>query len=261
MSFNAQVAVVTGASSGIGAELACQLAAAGARVGLVALPDEALHATAEAIRSRGGVAAAVEADVSDRAAVRHAVERLQAELGPIELLIANAGIGLGTPATPMEAGGFETLIRVNYLGVVYTIEAALPGMLERRRGRIVGISSLSSYRGAPMVSGYIASKAAVAALLEGLRIELKPYGISVTTVRPGFVRTPMNASIRSPRFLVEVEPAARTILKGVAEGRAEVRFPRRAAWGMGLLRHLPCAVYDRLIARAMLNKVIDEAGE
>ncbi|WZO96698.1 SDR family NAD(P)-dependent oxidoreductase [Isosphaeraceae bacterium EP7] len=259
MSFKDRVAVITGASSGIGAELAGQLAAAGARVGLVALPENALYATMESIRGRGGVATAVEADVSDRDSVRHAIARVEAELGPIDLLIANAGIGLGTPATPFEAGGFETLMRVNYLGIVYAIEATLPGMLERGRGRIAGISSLSSYRGSPLVSGYIASKAAVAALLEGLRVELKPFGVSVTTVRPGFVRTPMTASIRSPRFMVEVEPAARAILKGIAEGRAEVRFPWQASWAMGLLRLLPCTVYDHIISKAMNKKVIDDA--
>ncbi|MGE3818239.1 MAG: SDR family NAD(P)-dependent oxidoreductase [Isosphaeraceae bacterium] len=259
MTYQSQVALVTGASSGLGAALARQLADAGARVGLVALPGEELHAQVEKIQGRGGVALAVEADVADRESIHQAVHHVERELGALDLIVPNAGVATGTPASAFSAFEFEWLMRVNYFGVIYTIEAALPGMLERGRGKIAAVSSLSSYRGAPLVSGYVASKAAVAALLEGLRVELKPRGITVTTVRPGFVRTPMSASIRSPRYMVEVEPAARAILEGVARGRAEVRFPWQARWAMTIIRNLPCGVYDGLIGRVMEDKVVEGA--
>jgi NAD(P)-dependent dehydrogenase (short-subunit alcohol dehydrogenase family) len=245
------VAVVTGASSGIGAALARQLAADGARVGLIALPDDALEAEAEAIRARGGTAVAAAADVSDPAAIRTALNRLTDELGPVDLLILNAGIGLGTPASSFSAEAFERMVRVNLLGAAYAIEVTLPQMLERRRGHLVGMSSLSSFRGQPFVSGYCATKAGLAILLEGLRIELRDKGIAVTTVRPGFVRTPMTAGFRSPRFIMDVEPAARIILSGIKARRPEVRFPWQMEWLMRLGSSLPCTVYDRLVAAMM----------
>lgn len=249
MDFSGQTAIVTGASSGIGAGLARGLAAAGARVGLIALPDPALHATATAIREQGGVAAAVEVDVCDRAGVRTAVDRLTRELGPVDLAVLNAGIGRLTPVESFSAEVVEQIFRVNVVGVANTIEAVLPEMLRRRRGHLVGISSLSSYRGQPMFSAYCASKSAVATLFEGLRIELRPYDITVTTVRPGFVRTPMTAAAMAPKFMIEVEQAVRSMLQGIAARRAEIRFPWQPALVMSIARWLPNGFYDRVTAR------------
>jgi NAD(P)-dependent dehydrogenase (short-subunit alcohol dehydrogenase family) len=255
MRMTGRVAVVTGASSGIGAAVARRLAAAGARVGLIALPDPALAGEAEAIRERGGTAAAAAADVTDRAAVHDALDRLTRDLGPVDLLVLNAGIGMATRIDdPFSAEAVERLVRVNLLGPVYAIEAALPQMLERRRGHLVGVSSLSSYRGQPIFSGYCASKGGLATLLEGLRIELREYGIAVTTVRPGFVRTPMTAEARAPRFMLEADEAARIIMKGIAARRAEIDFPWQPALIAGLVRWLPSALYDRLAAATILAK-------
>jgi NAD(P)-dependent dehydrogenase (short-subunit alcohol dehydrogenase family) len=250
-----RVAVVTGASSGIGAALSRQLAASGARVGLIALPEPALDAEAAAIRDRGGTAEAAAADVTDSAAVHDAVEHLTRSLGPIDLLVLNAGIGLATRVDePFSAEAVERMVRVNLLGAVYPIEAVLPQMLERRRGHLVGVSSLSSYRGQPVFSGYCASKAGLATLLEGLRIELREHGIAVTTVRPGFVRTPMTAEARAPRFMLEVEEAAAIMLKGISARRPEINFPWQPALLAGLVRWLPRALYDRLVAATVLAK-------
>jgi NAD(P)-dependent dehydrogenase (short-subunit alcohol dehydrogenase family) len=246
VTFAKQVAVVTGASSGIGAELARQLAAAGARVGMLDLPDTGLQSRAHAIRSQGRSALAIEADLTEPDAVRSALERFVRELGNIDLLILNAGIGMITKVESFSAEAIDKMMAVNVLGVAYPIEFVLPSMLRRRSGHLVGISSLSAYRGQPIFSGYCASKAAVASLLEGLRIELRPYGIAVTTVRPGFVRTPLTASFKAPRFVQEVEPAARVILRGIAARRAQVNFPWQAALVMGLTRWLPVGLYDRI---------------
>jgi short-subunit dehydrogenase len=135
--------------------------------------------------------------------------------------------------------------------MAYAIDAVLPAMLRRRGGHIVGVSSLSSRRGQPVFSGYCASKAGVATLLEGLRIELAPYGIAVTTVRPGFVRTPMTAAFKAPRFVMDVEPAARIILKAIAERRAEINFPWQAAIVTAIAQWLPNGIYDRLAAKVI----------
>ena len=245
-----RVAVVTGASSGIGAELARQLAGSGWRVGLTARRAGDLEALAVAIRAAGGIAAVAPADAADPDATRGAIAALADELGPIDLLIANAGLGLGTPAGAFSAADVERMVRVNLLGAAYAIEAVLPEMLRRGRGQIAGISSLAAYRGLPGGAGYCASKAGLTALLESLRIDLRRRGIAVTAVHPGYVRTPMIAGADHPLPLVlDVGPAARIILKGIAARRPHVAFPRPMAALVSLGRLLPGGLYARLVGR------------
>lgn len=250
MASNFQTALITGASSGIGAELARQLAARGVAVGITARRREHLEDVAGSIRSRGGRAAIAVADAADPAATREAIEQLTAELGPPDLLIVNAGIAERTPAVGFRAETVERMMRVNVLGAAYAIEAVLPSMLARGRGQIVGISSLASYRGLPGPSAYCATKAALSTFLEGLRIDLRLHGIVVTTVHPGYVRTAMtaNATRRLP-WLIDVEPAARIILRGIDARRSVVNLPWPTAAIMAVVRHLPNAVFDRLARR------------
>jgi NAD(P)-dependent dehydrogenase (short-subunit alcohol dehydrogenase family) len=244
---------VTGASSGIGAALARQLAGSGARVGLIALPGPELEAEAEGIRARGGTASAVAADVGDRLAVRRALAELAGTLGPIDFLFLNAGIGLHTSVLDFSIEHLERQIRINLLGVAYGVEAALPDMIARRSGHLIVTSSLASLRAGPFAGGYSASKIGVAALFESLLIELRArkIPIAMTTLRPGFVRTPLTALMRRKYLLMDVEKAARIILKGVARRKAEIAFPWHTAWIMQLVRLLPAAIYDRLIAAAL----------
>ena len=251
MKFAGKVAVVTGASAGIGAELARQLAAQGAKVALIALPEQILDDTARSIADAGGTVRAFGVDVADQDGMSKAISDVSTAFGPIDVLILNAGIGGVTTVEQFSARLFEAMVRVNLLGAIYALEAALPAMLSRRSGHIAGMSSLSSLRGQPVFSGYCATKAALATLLEGLRIELQPYGISVTTVRPGFVRTPMTAAFGAPRFLMEVEPAARVILKAIAAGRAEVNFPWQWAVISEIVKWLPNRVYDRVATKTI----------
>src|SRR5579875_3524195 len=165
--------IITGASSGIGRATALALARRGHRVGLVARRGELLDSLAGEIRSRGGTAHAATADVADRTALRAAFEEIARDLGPIDVLVANAGYGVATRLDPMNIEQIEQTFRVNVLGVIYAIEAVLPSMLARRSGRIVAVSSLAAYKGLPGESAYCASKAAVNAFLEGMRIELR----------------------------------------------------------------------------------------
>jgi short-subunit dehydrogenase len=246
MKMDYKVAVVTGAASGMGAALSRQLAAAGVRVGLISLPEEALDAEAEGIRAKGGTAIALAADVGDPAAFRAALRQVGQELGPIDLLILNAGLGLPTTAVSFSVDPLEQMIRVNLLGVAHGIEEVLPQMIERRRGHIVGVSSLASYRGQPTFFGYNATKSAVAVLLEGLRIELRGTGIAVTTVRPGFVRTRMTTWVRRQWLLMDVDRAAAVIIKGIVARRREVRFPWSAAIFTDVIRALPSPLFERL---------------
>jgi short-subunit dehydrogenase len=166
------------------------------------------------------------------------------------MLIANAGIGIENSALDFRAEDFEAQIRVNLIGVANSVEAVLPGMIERRRGHLVGISSLASYRGLPRMLGYCASKSGLNGLLEGLRVELRPLGITVTTICPGWIRTALTAKVILPGAeMMELPYAAHRIVKAIRLGRSFYAFPPSTAWAVRLLRWLPCGLSDRLTLR------------
>ena len=247
---SSRVAVITGASSGIGEELSRELSRQGWSVGLIARRDDRLAALAGEIRRGGGRAAVAVADVSDRAAVSAAFDGIGRELGPIELMIANAGIGKPDYLNPFTVEDIEQMVRVNLLGVVYSISAVLPQMIQRRAGHIAAVSSAGAYKGMPGSAGYCASKAAVNTLLEGLRIQLREYGISVTTICPGFVRTPMTDvnKFRMP-WLLEPDVAARRIVRALKRRKKVYNFPWQTALLMKTLRWLPDWVIARMLPR------------
>src|SRR5579859_1828197 len=186
-----RVAIVTGASSGIGYELSKVLAQEGYQVGLIARRRENLEKLAGEIKSANGTCAIVSADVAQRDQIHQAVTAIRSQLGPIDLLVANAGVGAPTLLEPINIDAIEKMVQVNLLGVIYSIEAVLPEMLSRHSGHLSAVSSIASYKGLPGESAYCASKAAVNVYLEGLRIQLRDKGIAVTTICPGFVKTPM----------------------------------------------------------------------
>jgi short-subunit dehydrogenase len=250
MGFADQVAVVTGASSGIGWALAKALAAEGARVGLVARRREALEQLAAEIGNDGGTAATAPADVGDRQAVVSAIQDVAARLGPIDLLVANAGVGAPTLLEPLNVGEIEKMFRVNTLGVIYAIEAVLPEMLRRGRGHLAAVSSLAAYMALPGESAYCASKAAVNTFLKGLRIQLRGRGIAVTTICPGFIRTPMTSvnEFHMP-FILEADEAARRIVRALRRRVKVYNFPWQTALLTRLTRWLP----DWVLARTMAS--------
>jgi short-subunit dehydrogenase len=246
--FSGQVAIVTGASSGIGWELARQLAASGARVGLIARRRRELELLADVIQTAGGTAVIAPADVTDREQIEQAVGTVRGSIGPIDLLIASAGIGMPTLLEPVNVADVEAMFRVNVLGLVYAFAAVLPEMLRRRSGRLAAVSSLAGYTCMPGESGYCASKAAVNSYLTGLRAHLLDRGISVTTLCPGFVQTPMT---QGSRFwmpgLLSAEEAARRMLRAVSRGRKVYNFP----WLTYLLTRTVGVFPDWLSARIM----------
>jgi short-subunit dehydrogenase len=243
-----QVAVVTGASSGIGQALARVLAEEGWKVGLLARRRENLEELAGAIQRAGGKCEVAAADVGRRDQVLAAFETLRHSLGPIDLLIANAGTGAPTLLEPCNIEQIETMFRVNVLGVVYCIEAVLPEMLARQRGHLAAVSSLAAYKGLPGESAYCASKAALNTYMEGLRIHVRNRGIAVTTICPGFVRTPMTAvnSFKMP-FLLEADEAARRIARALRRRVKVYNFP----WQMTLIMKLCAWLPDWIVARVM----------
>ena len=248
MSFTGQTAVVTGASSGIGRSLAKRLAAAGCRVGLTARRRDELEALAGEIAAAGGAASFAAADVADRQQTIQAIHELAEKLGPVDLLVANAGVGAPTLLDPVNIADVEKMFRVNVFGTIYSIEAVLPEMLRRRRGHLAAVSSMASYKGLPGESAYCASKAAVNVYMEGLRIHLRDKGVAVTTICPGFVRTPMTEvnEFKMP-WLLEADEAARRIVLALRRRPAVYNFP----WQMTLLMKLTQWLPDGWVARMM----------
>jgi short-subunit dehydrogenase len=173
---------------------------------------------------------------------------VRGRLGPVELLIANAGVGAPTLLDPMNVADVEKQVRVNLLGVVHAVAAVLPDMLQRRQGHLAAVSSLAAYKGMPGESGYCASKAAVNTFMEGLRIHLRDKGVAVTTICPGFVRTPMTAvnDFKMP-WLLEADEAARRIVRALHRKRKVYNFPWQTTILMKLLAWLP----DWVVARTM----------
>ncbi len=247
MSLAGKVAVVTGASSGLGWALALELAGERCRVGLLARRRERLETLAEQIRQQGGQAALAVADVGDRGQTLAAIAGLRSALGPIDLLIANSGVGQPTPLVPQDVPTVEQMFRVNTLGMIYAFEAVLPEMVERGSGHLAAVSSLAAYLGFPGESGYCASKAAVNVYLEGLRVQLRSRGIAVTTICPGFVNTPMiKHETNSKPWLLEPDRAACLIVRALKRRRKVYNFPWQTALLMKVARWLPDWMLERL---------------
>jgi short-subunit dehydrogenase len=243
-----RTALITGAGSGIGRALAKLLAHKGYAIAAIDLREEPLVTLSEELADHRTAWAT--ADVTDRSGLRAAVATLREQLGPADLLVASAGIGMGTPALGFSAETFENIVRVNLIGVANTIEAVLPAMLERKRGHIVGLSSLASFRGLPRMAGYSASKAGLNALLDSFRYELRPHGIAVTAVCPGWVRTPMTDAIDLPMHnLLEPEDVASRIVRAINRRRAYCAFPVAGSVLTRLLGILPARCSDWVLAQ------------
>ncbi|MFO0804613.1 MAG: SDR family NAD(P)-dependent oxidoreductase [Gemmataceae bacterium] len=244
-SLHGKVALVTGASSGIGWALAKALAAEGCRVGLVARREEPLRQLAAEIGSAACVAVA---DVANRGSVEAAVASVRSSLGPVDLAFANAGVGKPTLLDPVNVADVEAMFQVNVLGMVYLFAAVLPDMLARKTGRLVAISSLAGYRGLPGESAYCASKAAVNSYMDGLRIHLRGTGVSATTICPGFVHTPMTAmnTFHMPGVM-SADAAASRIVRAVKKGKKVFNFPWRVALMTKLSRWLPDGLMNRVM--------------
>ncbi len=202
---NGQVALVTGASRGIGRDLAIALATAGATVAAAGRSAAELGDVVEQIRTAGGRAIAVPMDVSDVAAVRAAVARLEDEQGRIDILVNNAGLGFNHDALDVTEDDWDQMMAVNARGLFFVTQAVARGMVERGYGRIVSLSSQAGLVGIRRHAVYSASKGAVNMLTKVLALEWAPFGVTVNAVAPTFVRTPGTADrLDDPAFAAEV---------------------------------------------------------
>jgi short-subunit dehydrogenase len=246
------VVLLTGAAQGIGRATARALAARGFRLGLMDCAEELLGKVANELRAASATVASAPVDVRDAAELKRAVERLESEIGPTEVLVACAGVGTLSWALDLDVAGFRRMLEVNVLGVAHAIDAVLPGMFARGRGHIVGISSVAGFRGMPWMPGYSASKAAVTTYLEALRPGLKRRGVTITTVYPGFVRTgiTLGTPFRQPVRMLEPEQAAEFLVRAVVRRPRDYTFPPSTALGMGILKRMPGRVFDWMMDRA-----------
>ena len=255
--------IVTGASSGIGAQLARDLAARGMRTALLARRADRLEALAADIRRAGGDAIAVPCDVADRSSVEAAVRAVLDRWGRVDLLVNDAGYGRHVLFKDHDVADIELMMRTNYLGTVYTTKAVLPAMRARRRGWIVNVSSVAGKLGQPDEAAYSATKFAVAGLSEALGYELAPFGIHVMTVYPALVRTEMftpDVIARMPRqsrrSFIEPPEFSRQVLRALAQGRHEVTVPRYVGIAYAIRALLP-AFHRRMTARIRLPVLPD----
>ncbi len=251
-----QRAIITGASSGIGLALARELSSRGYALALLARRGELLAQIARELPH----ATAIVCDVGERKAVEEAVRQGEQALGGLfDVAIANAGVGIPTWASTFSTDDAEQVIRVNLLGTVYLFGAVVPGMVERGTGRFAGIASIAGLRGLPSAGAYSASKAGMQAFLEASRIELAPFGVHVTIVNPGFVKTAMveKHGDRLP-FLVQAPRAARMIADGIERGAREVEFPLPMSMLMRTARLVPNALYDKLVSGYARRRVHTE---
>jgi 2-hydroxycyclohexanecarboxyl-CoA dehydrogenase len=186
-----RVVVVTGGASGIGLGTCKVFAESGHKVLMVDLQEEALEQESAALRAAGATILARKVDVSDRAQVAAAYDAARAEFGPISIVIANAGLSMSQPFLTMSVDDWRRMIDVNLTGVFHTIQLALPDMVEQKWGRIVTISSQAAQSGAQDRAHYAASKGGVIGLTRSLARELGGQGITVNTIPPSLVDTPM----------------------------------------------------------------------
>jgi NAD(P)-dependent dehydrogenase (short-subunit alcohol dehydrogenase family) len=231
-----KVAWVTGAGSGIGEAVALRLARDGWRVAVSARSAASL----EALAMKAPHIAAFPLDVTDNPAVADVVARIEARLGPIDCAVLNAGTYVPVSARGFSAEKIAANFDVNVLGTAKCLEHLMPAMMERRRGHIAVVSSLTGYVGLPTAAGYGATKAALINMCEALEPELAVRGVRMTVITPGFVDTPLTRKndFAMP-FLIGVEDAADRIVRGLASGRFEIAFPRRMSLAIRMLAALP----------------------
>ena len=252
-------AVLTGACGGLGQALARALIQQGAAVALVGLHRPTLEAVAALAPGRCAV---YTPDVADTAALQALAADWMARCGTPDLVIANAGV----------AGGFDTaeasdlavmrrMLEINLLGAATTFQPFVKALRAQQHGALVGVASIAGWRGMPGNGAYCASKGGLIRYLESLRAELRPAGVLVSTVSPGYLRTALTAGNRfAMPGLMEPEAAAQALLAGVARGRTHIVLPARIGWLARLLNGLPDALHDRLLLAQPRKPRVGEAG-
>jgi short-subunit dehydrogenase len=240
--------VITGASSGLGAALAARYAAPGRTLGLLGRDEARLKVVAAACEAKGATTTLATLHVTDRNSMRDWLLRFD-DAHPVSLVIANAGISAGTGGTVEEDAQVQQIFDVNVDGVLNTVQPLIARMVERKSGQIALMSSLAGLRGLPSTPAYSGSKAAVRLYGEGLRGALGKYGVQVSVICPGYIKTPMTDVNDFPMpFLMSAENAANRIAHGLQKNLSRIAFPRRLYWPLWWLTCLSPTLTDWFFA-------------
>jgi len=245
MALSYRTALITGASSGLGRGLATWFAGRGVTVYAAARRVTAL----ESLRREVGEAIVpVPLDVSKADDTHAAVRALDAECGGLDLVIANAGVATVTPGHVIDWAAVKNVIDVNVSGALATVCGALPGMVARRRGHVVGISSMASFLAAPRLSTYCASKTFLTSWLDGVRLDVLPLGVHVTSLHPGFVKSEMTANNRPGTlpFLMDTDVAVERMGRAIVRKVKASAFPWQLRVAMAGAKALPASTLTRL---------------
>jgi len=240
---------ITGASSGIGAALARHYAAQGAQLGLVGRNQQRLDVLASELACDRAVYAV---DVRDSQSLQHAAQDFMQRFGAPDIVIANAGVSSGTLSEQAEhLATFRAIMEINVLGMVHTFQPFLKAMKDRAQGQLVGIASVAGLRGIPGASAYSSSKAAAISYLESLRVELAASGISVTTICPGYIRTPMtDLNPYKMPFLMDVDVAAQKMAGIIEKKKRYAILPWQMALLGRLMKIVPASIWDWAMKKA-----------
>lgn len=243
-------AIITGASTGIGKELALLMARQGYALGLIARRAPLLEELRLQILGENPEVKiyTTVADVNDDTQIRAAILGLAEKLGGLDLFIANAGIGVQTPAWKNNFSEIRLILQTNIIGAISSLEAAKEIMLPQKRGHLVGISSVAAFRGLPASSAYCTSKAALMTYLEAIRADLKASGITVTSIHPGFIATPMTEKNGFMPFLLSAESGAQKILRAIQKKKSRFIFPWPMKILVSVMRWLPDGIYDWIVS-------------
>lgn len=241
---------ITGGGTGIGRALALHMVRQGWNIAISGRREAPLR-EAQALAQGTGRIEVFPADVTDLPGLQSTVAAIETQFGAIDMAVLNAGTYDPEREKSFSSALFRDVMETNFMGVVHGIDAVLPKFRERRNGRIVIVSSVAGYRGLPLSGAYGASKAALINLAESLRLDLKPDGIGVTLVNPGFIKTPLTDQNKFPMpFLMDADVAAKKMYDGIMSGSFEVTFPKALAVPLKLMRILPYAAYFPMAAKA-----------
>ena len=241
---------LTGASSGLGEALARHYAAKGAILGLVARREPELRALAESLGSRAAVAT-YRGDVRDAQDLARAAADFMERFGVPDVVIANAGISRGVlTEAPEDLEVWKAIFETNVLGIVHTFAPFVVPMRKEARGVLAGVASVAGFRGLPGSGAYCGSKSAAITCLESLRVEMRGSGVSVVTICPGFVETPLTARnpYRMP-FLITADQAATLMANAIEDKKRFYVLPWQMALLGRALRCLPRPLFDRIVAK------------
>lgn len=243
-----KVVWITGASSGIGAAVATEFAARGWTVAITARRAQALEEVCQT--SKEGRIHGFVGDTTDADRMATIVAEIENTLGPIGTAILNAGTYFPLSAKDFDLAQFESNFKVNVFGTAYALKPVQDRMMARGQGEIMIVSSVAGYSGLPLAATYGATKAALINFAESYHMELKPFGVAIKLINPGFIDTPLTRKNDFPMpFLMPVDKAAKRVVDFAGKPGFELTFPRRFTWMLKVLRMLPYPIYLALVGR------------